>query len=126
MSPGAWFATADFAYYGSIHEGAAMAVRHMRLTLGLFFLAMGLVLLALRLFAPDAVANFDRTRLLLGAFLGLGLGGVNLAKWYAGWMHARRAATPVRSPLLPDPSARAGGVEHNPDFDFSNKDGGPA
>ncbi|MBM3979131.1 MAG: hypothetical protein FJ304_02380 [Planctomycetes bacterium] len=102
-----------------------MAVRHMRLTIGLFFLAVGLVLLALRLFAPDAVARFDRTRLLLGACMGLGLAGVNLAKWYAGWLHARRAATPVRSPLLPDPSARGSG-EHNPDFDFSKKDGGPA
>src|SRR5829696_7221777 len=80
------FATAPFEYHGSNHEGAAMAVRQLRLMLGLFFLFAGVGLLVLRFAVPDAVARFNPTRLLIGAFLALVLAGVNLAKWYAGYL----------------------------------------
>lgn len=96
-----------------------MAVRNLRLMLGLFFLCAGLGLLALVVFAPDVAERVNsRTRLTIGAFLGIVLGGVNLAKWYAGWTAYQQAATPVRRPLQPDPERRAD-EEPNPDFDFS-------
>jgi hypothetical protein len=96
-----------------------MALRHLRLMLGLFFLFAGVGLLVLRFGMPEAVARFDLTRLLIGALLALVLAGVNLAKWYAGYMWFQERATPVRRPLQPDPTAP--GEEYNPEFDF-NKD----
>src|SRR5688572_8105585 len=96
-----------------------MAVRQMRLVLGVFFLLAGLTLLTLRFGAPDVVARLDSTRLLIGALLALVLAGVNLAKWYAGYLWARQRATPVRTPLQAD--ATASREEYNPEFDF-NKD----
>jgi hypothetical protein len=92
------------------------------LTLGLFFLIAGLALLGLRFGAPEAAARLnDPMRLLLGALLALVLGGLNLAKWYAGWLATDRAATPIRPPFQPDPTARAE-PEHNPEFDFTDRD----
>ena len=99
-----------------------MTVRHMRLTLGLFFLFAGLGVLALRFGMPDVAAKiFNPTRLLLGALLALVLAGVNLAKWYAGWAWYQQRATPVRRPLQPDPAARTG-AEVLPEFDFDKSD----
>jgi hypothetical protein len=99
-----------------------MMVRHMRLTLGLFFIIVGIALLALRFGAPEVAARINSpTRLLIGALLALVLGGLNLAKWYAGWLAYEQAATPVRRPLQPDPTA-TGEPEHNPEFEFDKKD----
>ncbi len=96
-----------------------MTVRHMRLTVGLFFLCAGTTLLALRLFVPGAMAQlFDPTRMLLGAFLALVFAGLNLVKWYAGWLAYQEATTPVRRPLQPD-SAATRDSGPNPAFDFS-------
>ena len=107
-------------------EGAAMTVRHMRLTLGLFFLCAGTALLAARFAAPERVAkSFDLMRLTLGAMLALVLGGVNLAKWYAGRLAYDEMTTPVRRPLSPDPAARSEDVEPNPELDFSRADPEP-
>lgn len=94
-----------------------MAVRHMRLALGAFFVLAGVVLLAVRFGAPEAVARFDPLRLSLGAVLAIVLGAVNILKWYSGYLWAKQQATPVRRPLRPDPAAR-GGDEYNPEFDF--------
>lgn len=100
-----------------------MTVRHMRLTLGLFFLSAGAVLLAARFLAPERVAKaFDLLRLTLGALLALVLGGVNLAKWYAGRMAYEQMTTPVRRPLQPDRSRDPDDNEPNPAFDFSDPD----
>jgi heme A synthase len=99
-----------------------MTVRHMRLAVGLFFLVAGVALLALRFGAPDAAARLNSPmRLLIGALLALVLGGVNLAKWYAGVLAFDRAATPVRRPLEPDPTAGSE-PEYLPEFDFGKKD----
>ena len=99
-----------------------MTVRHMRLMLGLFFLIAGFALLAVRFAAPEVAARINSpTRLLIGAFLALVLGGLNLAKWYAGWMAYQHAATPVRPPFQPDPTA-TGEPEYNPEFEFDKKD----
>ncbi len=96
-----------------------MTVRHMRLTLGLFFLFAGTGLLALRLLVPDVTARlFDPTRMMIGAFLALVFAGLNLAKWYAGRLAYEQMTTPVRRPLQPDPTASKES-EPNPAFDFS-------
>lgn len=95
-----------------------MAVRHMRLVLGVFFLLAGVGLLVLRFGAPDVAARINSpTRLLVGALLALALGGLNLAKWYSGWMWFQQKATPARTPLQSD---RAGHTdeEYNPELDF--------
>ena len=98
-----------------------MAVRHMRLALGLFFLVAGTVLLGVRFGMPDIVAKWNPMRLFLGALLALAMGCWNLSKWYAGWMSFQQNATPVRRPFRPDPNAAQ---EVLPEFDFSqsNKD----
>ena len=99
-----------------------MALRHMRLMLGAFFLIAGIGLLVLRFGFPDVAAKVnDPTRLLIGAFLALVLAGVNLAKWYSGWLWFQQRATPVRQPLQPDPTA-SGEPEFNPEFDFGKSE----
>ncbi|MBY0459351.1 MAG: hypothetical protein K2V38_18645 [Gemmataceae bacterium] len=96
-----------------------MAVRHMRLGFGLFMLFAGLALLGLRVFAPETAAKLnDLTRLTIAASLAVVMGGVNLARWYAGWLAFQQSATPVRLPLQPDPTASAE-PEYNPEFDFT-------
>jgi heme A synthase len=97
-----------------------MTVRHIRLALGLFFLVAGLALLAFRFGAPEAAARLnDPTRLFLGGLLALALGGLNVARWYAGWIAFERAATPVRRPFEAD---QAEGGEYNPEFDFNRQE----
>jgi hypothetical protein len=92
----------------------------MRLLLGLFFLLCGTGLLILRLTAPELAAPVTNpTRLLLGALLALVMGGLNLAKWYAGLMAFEHSATPVRRPLEPNPLSHHE-REYNPAFDFSD------
>lgn len=103
-----------------------MTVRHMRLVLGLFFLCTGTALLAVRFMDPERVAkSFDLLRLTLGALLALVLGGVNLAKWYAGRLAHDNMTTPVRRPFRPDPAVRTEDTEPNPDFDFTRPDPEP-
>jgi hypothetical protein len=98
-----------------------MAVRHMRLILGLFFLIAAIGLFVLRFGVPEVGAKFNTPmRLLIGAMLALALAGLNLAKWYAGWMWYQQQATPVRRPLQRDPASTDS--EPNPEFDFSKND----
>ena len=98
-----------------------MAIRHMRLALGLFFLCAGVALLVVRFAVPDALPRFDPMRIFLGALLALAMSFWNLSKWYAGWLWFREQATPVRVPLQRDPSA-GGEPEVLPEFDFSKPD----
>jgi hypothetical protein len=98
-----------------------MTVRHLRLTLGLFFLVAGIAILVVRFSAPEVVARLNPMRLLLGGLLALVLAGVNIAKWYAGWLAAEERATPVRRPFQPDPTVSAE-PENNTAFDFGKKD----
>jgi hypothetical protein len=106
-------------YHGSNDEGVLMAVRHMRLMVGIFFLFAGVILLVVRFGFPEAIAKFDPMRFLLGALLALVFGAWNIAKWYMGWQWFQEQATPVRRPLRPDPTTSD---EYNPAFDFSKKD----
>src|SRR5262245_41219188 len=106
-----------------------MNVRQTRLMLGLFFLVIGLALLGLLMFMPEAARKINTpTRLGLGAFLALVLGGWTSARWYASRMAFQQAATPVREPFQPNRLGRRD-EEPNPDFDFSkpkNTDDKPA
>jgi hypothetical protein len=97
-----------------------MAVRHMRLVLGAFFLGAGVFLLVLRFGMPDVAARINSpNRLLIGALLALVLAGVNFAKWYSGWLWFQQQATPVREPLQSEPTATR--EEYNPEFDFGKE-----
>ena len=96
-----------------------MAVRHMRLVLGLFFAVTACALLGTLALAPDALAGFNQMRLVLGALLALVFAGLNLAKWYAGRLAREQLAAPVRRPLQPDPTNRDAGP--NLAFDFSER-----
>ncbi len=98
-----------------------MAVRHMRLILGVFFLFAGVGLLVLRFGMPDAAARLDPLRLFLGAILALVFSAVNLMKWYAGWLWFHQQATPVRRPLQPESDATTD-REYLPEFDFTKPD----
>ena len=93
-----------------------MAVRNVRLTMGVFFLLAGIGLVVVYFGVP---ALNNRINALFGAFVAFIFGGVNLVKWYAGWMWSRQQATPVREPFqadAPEPAPR----EYNPDLDFHN------
>ncbi|AMV28482.1 hypothetical protein VT84_29020 [Gemmata sp. SH-PL17] len=99
-----------------------MTVRHMRLTFGLFMTCTGIGLLAFRALAPETAAELnDLTRLTFGALLAIVLGGVNLAKWYAGALAHQQATTPVRRPFQSGVTANQD-EGPNPAFDFT-KDG---
>lgn len=95
-----------------------MAVATLRLALGLFFLAAGALILLRSVIAPGLNARFDPSRLDLGGVLALVLGGLNLARWYAAWSYRRYRATPVRTPLQPDPSL-VRPEPPNPELDFT-------
>lgn len=95
-----------------------MSVAMLRLALGLFFLAAGTVILFRSLFAPGLNARFDPLRLDLGGVLAWVLAGLNLARWYAAWSYRRFRATPVRTPLQPDPSL-VRPEPPNPELDFT-------
>jgi hypothetical protein len=92
-----------------------MAVRNLRLMLGCFFLIAGVTLVVLYFAVPELN---NRLNALFGAFVALVFAGVNLVKWYAGWMWSRQRATPVREPLQSDAPAPA--AEYNPEFDFQS------
>jgi hypothetical protein len=97
-----------------------MSVHAMRLVLGLLFLLLGVLILARRWVMPDLDAKFNSLRMNLGGVLALVFAGLNLARWYAVWSYRRERATPVRTPLQPDPTTRRQ-EPPNPDFDFTEK-----
>jgi hypothetical protein len=99
-----------------------MSVHAMRLVLGLMFLLLGVLILARRWVMPDLNldARYDSLRMNLGGVLALVFAGLNLARWYAAWAYRRDRATPVRTPLQPDPAATRP-EPPNPDFDFTKR-----
>jgi hypothetical protein len=103
-----------------------MSVYTMRLGLGLFFLLTATVLFARRWLAPGLDAQFDPLRLNLGAVFALVFGALNVVRWYLMWSYRRNRATPVRTPLQPDPSLIRP-EPPNPDLDFTkDRANGPA
>src|SRR5262245_32497270 len=81
-----------------------MSVHTMRLGLGILFLLLAGVIFTRQWLAPGLDAKFDPLRMNLRGVLALVFGGLNLARWYTWWLYRRAKATPVRTPLQPDPS----------------------
>ena len=81
-----------------------MSVHTMRLVLGILFLLLAAAMFARRWLMPGLDERFDPLRMNLGAVLALVFAGLNLARWYAVWAYRREQATPVRTPIRPDPS----------------------
>ena len=53
---------------------------------------------------PELDAKFDPLRMNLGGVFALVFGCLNLVRWYVARSHRLARATPVRTPLQPDPS----------------------
>ena len=64
------------------------------------------------------------TRLNLGGVFAIVFGCLNLVRWYVARAHRRARATPVRTPLQPDPSL-VRPEPPNPDLDFTNQTANP-
>ena len=103
---------------GITDEGAAMSVHSMRLVLGILFLLLAATLFARRWLMPGLDDRFDPLRMNLGAALALVFAGLNLARWYSIRSYRRDKATPVRTPLQPDPSI-VRPEPPNPELDFT-------
>jgi hypothetical protein len=57
----------------------------------------------------------------LGGVFALVFGCLNLVRWYIAWSARRERATPVRTPLQPDPSV-VRPEPPNPELDFSRRE----
>ena len=95
-----------------------MSVMNMRLGLGILFLLLATAIFTREWLLPGFGANFDPLRMNLGGVLALVFGGLNLARWYTMWSYKRAQATPVRTPLQPDPSV-VRPEPPNPELDFT-------
>jgi len=102
-----------------------MSVHTIRLVLGIMFLCLATAIFARDLLAPGLGARFDPLRMNLGGVLAFVFGGLNIAKWYVVWSYRRTLATPVRTPLQPDPSVVRPEAP-NPELDFTRRDDPPA
>lgn len=97
-----------------------MSIHVMRLALGVLFLLLAAGIFLRDWFLPNLGVRFDPLRLNLGGVLALVFGCLNLAKWYMWRAHRDEMATPVRTPLQPDPSAKP--EAPNPELDFFAQD----
>jgi hypothetical protein len=95
-----------------------MSIRTMRLGLGVFFLVMAAAIFTRRWFFPQLDARFDPLRMNLGGAFALVFGCLNVVRWYLAWSHRRARATPVRTPLQPNPSI-VRPEPPNPELDFT-------
>jgi hypothetical protein len=100
-----------------------MSVHTMRLVLGVLFLILGALTFSRWWLFPDLAAWGDPVRMNLGGAFALVFGVLNLTRWYVAWSHRREMATPVRTPLQPDPSVTPPDAP-NPELDFTKVDQG--
>jgi hypothetical protein len=96
-----------------------MAVRHLRLALGVFFICMAALLFLREELAPAFAEKMKDRHPVAGAWFALVLAGWNLSRWYTDWS-ARRAPA-GQNPLAVRTHGREqnGEEEPNPDFDFT-------
>lgn len=94
-----------------------MSIHTMRLVLGVMFLLLAVLIFGRDLFLPQLGNRFDPMRMNLGGILAVVFGLLNLAKWYVAWTYQREMATPVRTPLQPNPDMVAP-EPPNPELDF--------
>ena len=92
--------------------------------MGVLFLLLAAAMFARRWLMPELDARYDPLRMNLGAFFALVLAGLNLARWYAARSERRARATPVRTPLQPDPSV-VRPEPPNPELDFTKDSANP-
>ena len=95
-----------------------MSVHTMRLGLGILFLMLASVILTRQWLAPGLGEGWDPMRMNLGGVFALVFGGLNIARWYMAKSARQERATPVRTPLQPDPSA-VRSEPPNPELDFT-------
>jgi hypothetical protein len=103
-----------------------MAVRHLRLAMGVFFAVLAVILFFRHELVPWLSEKFNDQNLAMGAWFALMLTGWNFARWYMDWS-ARRV--PVgENPLAVRTLGRErnGQEEPNPDFDFTGGERPPA
>jgi hypothetical protein len=102
-----------------------MTIHTMRLGLGILFLLLAAAVFGRRWLFPELDAKFDPLRMNLGGVFALVFGCLNIVRWYLAWSYRRTLATPVRTPLQPDPSLVKPEVP-NPELDFAKRgDAGP-
>jgi hypothetical protein len=81
-----------------------MSIHTMRLGLGILFLLLAAAIFGRRWLMPGLDAKFDPLRMNLGGVFAVVFGCLNLVRWYVARSHRLARATPVRTPLQPDPS----------------------
>jgi hypothetical protein len=96
-----------------------MAVRHLRLTLGLFFAALAVMLFLRHELLPGLAEKFRDRNLGMGAWFALALAGWNLARWYVDWSARRVPAGENPLAVRTLRRERNGDEEPNPEFDFT-------
>jgi hypothetical protein len=102
-----------------------MTIHTMRLGLGILFLVMAALIFGRRWLFPGLDARFDPLRMNLGGVFAIVFGSLNIVRWYLARQHRLARATPVRTPLQPDPSV-VRPESPNPELDFSSKANGQA
>jgi hypothetical protein len=103
-----------------------MSIHTMRLGLGIFFLLLAAAIFGRGWLFPHLDAHFDSMRMNLGGVFALVFGCLNIVRWYLTWSYRRTQATPVRTPLQPDPSL-VRPEPPNPELDFTkDRANGPA
>jgi hypothetical protein len=103
-----------------------MAVRHLRLAMGVFFVALAVILFFRHALVPGLAEKFREQNLAVGAWFALVLAGWNLSRWYMDW--AARRMPVGENPLAVRTLGRErnGPEEPNPDFDFTGGERSPA
>lgn len=103
-----------------------MAVRHLRLAMGVFFAVLAVLLFFRHDLLPGLAEKFRDRNLALGAWLALALAGWNLARWYMDWSARRVPAGENPLKVRTVRREHAGEAEPNPDFDFTGGGRPPA
>jgi hypothetical protein len=101
----------------------SMSIHTLRLGLGILFLLMAAAIFGRRWLFPGLDAKFDPLRMNLGGVFAIVFGCLNLVRWYIARSHRREMATPVRTPLQPDPSVVRSELP-NQELDFTKGTGG--
>jgi hypothetical protein len=103
--------------------GMAMSIHTMRLSLGILFLLLAAAIFGRRWLLPGFDAKFDPLRMNLGGVFAIVFGFLNLVRWYVARVARLARATPVRTPLQPDPSV-VRPEPPNQELDFTKGTGG--
>lgn len=101
-----------------------MSIHTMRLGLGILFLFLAAAIFSRRWLFPGLDAKFDPLRMNLGGVFAIVFGCLNLVRWYIARSRHREMATPIRTPLQPDPSIVRPELP-NQELDFTKQENQP-